>query len=195
MLGRGLRGDGLLRDELRALLRLLRLLFEGGDLPGRQLLLLAQLREVGRPLGPRLLQAGGGGRNGRADRPCAADLHGELALRPRDQPACRTRLLDHALGGPGSPADALQPLDRLVERRGAEEDGDRVRLVLLVEDPQLTAEAELRHGHRALGRAVAAPGGVLLPRERRRLRVDPREIAAGLLQPALERVQLDDRLA
>src|SRR5581483_9728964 len=94
-------------------------------------------------------------------------------------------------GRVGNPLDVVEPFDRLLERRGAEDDGDRVRLVLFVQQPQLVAELLLCGGKgRQRGLVLAASGRLLVP-ERGQASVEPRELGPRQLEPAAERVELE----
>ena len=81
-----------------------------------------------------------------------------------------------------------------VERCGPEDDGDRVGLILLVEEPKLTAELELRVRLRLEGGPVLAAGGLLAAGECRCLCVETGEIAARPVETTAERIQVEEDL-
>ena len=118
-------------------------MIEGPDLPGVQAPLPRERRQIGDPLGPRALECCGGllcsSFEGLNLPDAAGELEGEALQLRAAVPGVRRRL--GALAG--APLELVEARHGVVQRRGAEEDGDRIGLSLLVEGPQTVAQEAL----------------------------------------------------
>ena len=156
--------------------RLPRLVIEGADLTGIQALLAREGLQIGDPVGPRALEHCSG--------LLGSGLEGLDLADPGSELECEALQLCPSVSGvrrrlgalAGAPLELVEPGDRLVERRGAEEDCDRIGLSLLVESPQAVTEE-------ALGRLQIA-------RDDLDFLLDPLPLELEGLGPATEACQL-----
>jgi hypothetical protein len=141
------------------------------------------------------LEVGRAGRDALAGRVRLCDLDGELRAFTRDPVTRALRLVEDGLRRAGDALDAVEAVDRLLQRLGSEDHRDRVGLVLLVQQPQLPPELKLGVRLRFQRGPILAPSRFLALPERRRLLVEPREICTRTLEAAAERVEIEqDRL-
>ena len=109
--------------------------------------------------------------------------------------ARRPRLLDDPVVLAGRPADAVEAGDGLVERLGAEHDGERIAARLLVERAGEVRELALRCQQRLPRDRQLRPGGGLLACERRPpgARCRPARCAPGPAAPRASRARASPR--
>jgi hypothetical protein len=119
-------------------------------------------------------------------------LHGELPADDEQIAAGRTGLVEHLLRHAMRAVHSVQGVDRLFQRRGAENDRDRVGGALLVQIAELPPEVPLRQSHRPARRLQPPADGCLRPRQRPGAALDLREVRARLRQATLDPVELDD---